>query len=87
MQNIFNSIFIVLISSVCTAQDNQDLPLIDISQEFYRHVIIAPGTEDTYQGHPTTVLMADKKTIFCVADFYFLFLYKFPGFSYGIPKL
>ena len=66
MKKLFSSILIVYINTVCSAQFNQDLPLIDISQETYRHVIIAAGTEDTYQGHPTTVLMEDKKTIFCV---------------------
>lgn len=42
------------------------LPCIDISGETDRHVIIAQGTEDVYQGHPTTLLMPDGKTIFCV---------------------
>ena len=63
MQKIFGSIFIAFVSIVCLAQYNLDLPLIDISQETYRHVVIADGTEDIYQGHPTTLLMPDKKTI------------------------
>ena len=42
------------------------LPVIDISQETERHVIIAAGTDSIYQGHPTTVLMPDKKTMFAV---------------------
>ena len=66
MQKIFGSIFIAFVSIVCLAQYNLDLPLIDISQETYRHVVIADGTEDIYQGHPTTLLMPDKKTIYCV---------------------
>jgi hypothetical protein len=66
MQKIFGSFLIVFVSNVCIAQHNQDLPLIDISQETHRHVVIAAGTEDIYQGHPTTVLMEDKRTIFCV---------------------
>lgn len=44
----------------------QDLPIIDVSMETHRQVVIARGTEDTYQGHPTTLLMPDGKTIFCV---------------------
>lgn len=48
------------------AQDKPDLPLIDISQETERHVVIAAGTEDVYQGHPTTLLLPDNKTMFCV---------------------
>ncbi|TLD70300.1 exo-alpha-sialidase [Phragmitibacter flavus] len=43
-----------------------NLPLVDLSQETNRHITIAAGTEQTYQGHPTTVLMPDNKTIFAV---------------------
>ena len=56
----------LFLGSVCIAQDKQDLPIIDISSETDRHVIIAAGTEDVYQGHPTTVLLADNKTMLCV---------------------
>ncbi|HUW59788.1 MAG TPA: sialidase family protein [Candidatus Bathyarchaeia archaeon] len=42
------------------------LPLIDISGDTQRHVVIAAGTKEIYQGHPTTVLMPDGKTIFAV---------------------
>ena len=63
---LFGSILILTINTVCFTQDNPDLPLIDISQETDRHVVIASGTEDIYQGHPTTILMPDMKTMFCV---------------------
>lgn len=39
---------------------------LDISSEADRRVIIEAGTEETYQGHPTTVLLADGKTMFAV---------------------
>ncbi len=42
------------------------IPLIDLSQETARHVIVAAGTETVYQGHPTTVLLPDGRTIFAV---------------------
>ncbi len=42
-------------------------PLVDISDEAHRHVIIAAGTEEVYQGHPTTLLMPDGKTMFAVS--------------------
>jgi hypothetical protein len=42
------------------------LPVIDISQETNRQIVIAAGTETIYQGHPTTLLMPDGKTMFCV---------------------
>lgn len=51
---------------LCSGQENPDLPLIDISGESDRHVIIAAGTEEIYQGHPTTLLLPDDKTMFCV---------------------
>lgn len=42
------------------------IPTLDISKETDRHVIIAAGTKGTYQGHATTLLMPDGKTMFCV---------------------
>jgi hypothetical protein len=52
--------------SASHAADLPDLPLVDLSDQKDRHTLIAAGTEQTYQGHPTTVLMPDGKTIFCV---------------------
>lgn len=46
--------------------DGPDLPLVDISGETQRQVVIAAGTEEVYQGHPTTLLMPDGKTLFAV---------------------
>jgi|GEM_PF-557246 len=42
------------------------LPTVDLSGDTSRHVIIAAGTETVYQGHPTTLLMPDGKTMFAV---------------------
>lgn len=42
------------------------IPVIDLSQQTDRHVIVAAGTPEIYQGHPTTLLMPDGKTIFAV---------------------
>ncbi|MCX6873527.1 MAG: sialidase family protein [Verrucomicrobia bacterium] len=42
------------------------LPVVDISQETNRQVVIAAGTETIYQGHPTTLLLSDGKTMFWV---------------------
>jgi hypothetical protein len=42
------------------------LAQIDISTETYRHVIIAKGSPNLYNGHPTTVMLDDNKTIFTV---------------------
>ena len=48
------------------AEESSDLRLVDLSGERDRHTIIAQGTPEIYQGHPTTVSMSDGKTIFCV---------------------
>jgi hypothetical protein len=41
-------------------------PLVDLSGETCRQVVIAAGTERVYQGHPTTVSMPDGRTLLCV---------------------
>jgi hypothetical protein len=46
--------------------DSARVPLVDISGETGRHVVIAAGTETVYQGHPTTLLMPDGNTMFAV---------------------
>ena len=38
---------------------------LDISSKKDYQVIIAQGTQNLYNGHPTTVMLDDKKTIFC----------------------
>ena len=39
---------------------------VDLSRDTSRHAIIAQGDEKTYQGHPTTVLLPDGKTLYAV---------------------
>jgi len=46
--------------------DSENIPVVDISQLTQRHVVVAAGTDQVYQGHPTTLLMPDGKTMFCV---------------------
>ena len=41
-----------------------EFPVVDLSRETARQVVIAEGSPDVYQGHPTTVLLPDGKTIF-----------------------
>lgn len=53
-------------SLISVAEDKPDLPLADISGDKDRQTVIAQGTEEVYQGHPTTTLMPDGKTILCV---------------------
>jgi len=44
----------------------EELPVIDISDDVSRHSIVAEGAVDRYEGHPTTLLADDGKTMFCV---------------------
>ncbi|MFC3196802.1 sialidase family protein [Parapedobacter deserti] len=42
------------------------LTTFDISGDTLRQVVVAQGDSITYQGHPTTVLLPDGKTMYCV---------------------
>lgn len=42
------------------------LPVVDLSKDAARQVVVAAGTETIYQGHPTTVQLPGSDTIFCV---------------------
>ena len=42
-----------------------NLPWADLSGQKNRQVVVAAGTPETYQGHPTTVLLPDSTTILC----------------------
>ena len=55
----------VLVGVAVTARA-AELPVVDLSGDTDRQVVVAAGTEKTYQGHPTTLLMPDGRTIFCV---------------------
>ncbi|MBI1346970.1 exo-alpha-sialidase [bacterium] len=59
-------LWILLAAVPVFAADQPDLPLLDLSDDASRQVVIAAGTPTLYQGHPTTVLMPDGKTIYCV---------------------
>ena len=62
------SVFAAVSAGVAFAADPawRDLPIVDLTRDAYRHTVIAPGTKDVYQGHPTTVLSNDGKKLFCV---------------------
>lgn len=64
---LLNALFLFLVFACLTvAEEVPDLPVVDISGETDRHVVIAKGTPEVYQGHPTTLLMPDGKTMFAV---------------------
>ena len=56
---------IIKLSFPCSYAANSNLPTYDISHQGHNQILIADGKEQ-YQGHPTTVLMPDGKTVFCV---------------------
>lgn len=60
------ALLLLVLASVSWAGDETDLPLVDISGEVGRHVVIAKGTPQTYQGHPTTLRLPGIDTLFCV---------------------
>ena len=43
-----------------------NLPVVDFSGQTERHVFVARGNQTEWNGHPSTVLLPDGKTIFCV---------------------
>ena len=43
-----------------------DLSWVDLSKKEEIQTVINPGTETLYNGHPTTVMLNDNKTLFCV---------------------
>lgn len=60
------AVFGTLAALPAHAEEAPDLPLLDLSGEKERHVVIAAGTEEVYQGHPYQLLMPDRKTLFVV---------------------
>ena len=53
----------VLAGALCAVSseaDEANLKTVDLSQDIGRHVVIAEGTLDVYQGHPTTVSLPGR---------------------------
>ena len=68
MRSILSLIWLAAAVAVATPApaSEADLRVLDLSGDIDRHVVIAEGTEELYQGHPTTLLMPDGKTVFAV---------------------
>ncbi len=45
---------------------HDSVPVVDISQDAARQILVAEGAADRYEGHPTTLLADDGRTMFCV---------------------
>lgn len=52
-------------TSSATSETPPYPPTVDLSAETERQTVIAQGTTNVYQGHPTTLLLPDGKTMFC----------------------
>jgi hypothetical protein len=52
--------------SLAAASTFAALPTVELSSDAARQVVVAQGTPEVYQGHPTTLLLPDGKTIFAV---------------------
>jgi hypothetical protein len=57
---------LLCLASMVVAEEKPDLPVVDLSGQKERQVVIGAGTESVYQGHPTTLLMPDGRTIYAV---------------------
>lgn len=52
--------------SPAVASDGPDIATLDVSGDSQRQTVIAAGTRETYQGHPTTLLLPGTDTLLCV---------------------
>jgi len=64
-------IITVITATVCSTSIAQEpfAPYRDLSTDTSKHVVIEAGTPEVYQGHPTTVLLDDGRTMFAVWTF------------------
>ncbi|WP_417375885.1 sialidase family protein [Gimesia maris] len=58
--------FLFLTTNTVPVSADDKLPLIDVSGQTEQHSVIAAGTPQVYQGHPTTLLLPDQKTLLAV---------------------
>ena len=59
-------LFCLAVIPALHSQEIPDIPTIDISARTDLQTVIAQGTPEIYQGHPTSVLMPDGQTLFAV---------------------
>ena len=66
LRPIISIIFAWSLPFLCASQGhNPNLPWADISGQTSRQVVVSAGTSGLYNGHPTTALMDDGKTMVC----------------------
>ena len=47
---------LLCLAALVAAEEKPNLPLVDLSGQKERQVVLAAGTSTLYQGHPTTLL-------------------------------
>ena len=57
---------LLCLTALVAAEEKPNLPLVDLSGQKERQVVVAAGTPTLYQGHPTTLLMPNSQTIYSV---------------------
>lgn len=57
---------LLCLTVLVAAEEKPNLPLVDLSGQKERQVVVAAGTTTLYQGHPTTLLMPNSQTIYSV---------------------
>ncbi len=56
----------LVVKRAVAKSSSDELPIVDLTRDASRQTVVAMGTKDVYQGHPTTLLTPDGKTLFCV---------------------
>ena len=66
LTSLLSSLIALALPWIAAAQGaGPNLPWADISGQKNRQIVVAAGTPERYNGHPTTVLMDDGRTMIC----------------------
>ncbi len=65
---LFGMVCVSAVASLAAAPvlKSAGLPVLDFSGDAGRQTVVAAGTTTVYEGHPTTLLADDGKTMFCI---------------------
>ena len=56
-------LLLILVATTTVVAETKYPPTVDLSGDVARQIVIAEGTEKIYQGHPTTLLSSDARSI------------------------
>lgn len=66
---LFQTLLLGSVLPVMAQLVKPNLPWVDISSDRGRQIVLSEGTPELYNGHPTTVMLDDNKTIYCTWSF------------------